>query len=278
MTLAFYGAGMLGSAMIRQLLRRGEQVRVWSRTPQKAQALEMYGAKAFTDPVETARSAERIHCCLNDDASVDAVIDAALPGIATESPIVDHTTVLPQRVAERAERLAGAGYMFLHAPVFMGPPMALEATGVMLTSGDSAVVERLRGALEMMCSDLRYTGERAEDAAIFKLMGNAMILAVVGGLNDTFRIAEQQGLTREQAYALFEYYDPSGQVKGRGKRMAVEEYDALWTVDMAHKDATLMQGAAHHERLPVIDAIEGLLRNVSDRGLGKLDLAAVAQR
>jgi 3-hydroxyisobutyrate dehydrogenase-like beta-hydroxyacid dehydrogenase len=47
---------------------------------------------------------------------------------------------------------------------------------------------------------------------------------------------------------------------------------------MAHKDATLMQGAAHHERLPVIDAMQALMRNVSDRGLGELDLAAVAAR
>jgi 3-hydroxyisobutyrate dehydrogenase-like beta-hydroxyacid dehydrogenase len=47
---------------------------------------------------------------------------------------------------------------------------------------------------------------------------------------------------------------------------------------MAHKDATLMQAAAHHERLPVIDAVEALLRNVSDRGLGALDLGAVAAR
>jgi len=39
-----------------------------------------------------------------------------------------------------------------------------------------------------------------------------------------------------------------------------------------------MQAAAHHERLPAVDAVEALLRNVSDRGLGALDLAAVAQR
>ena len=278
MTVAFYGAGMLGSAMVRHLLLCGIDVRVWSRTHEKAQALEAYGARAFVDLAETAHGAERIHCCLNDDASVDAVIDGALSGIAHESPIVDHTTVLPQRVAERAQRLSGSGYTFLHAPVFMGPPMALEASGVMLVSGDAALVERLRAALEIMCSDLRYVGPRVEDAAIYKLLGNAMILAVLGGLNDMFRIAEQQGLTREQAYTLFEFYDPSGQVRGRGKRMVCEDYTPTWTIDMARKDATLMQGAAHHERLPVIDAMEALLRNVSDRGLGELDLSAVAAR
>jgi 3-hydroxyisobutyrate dehydrogenase-like beta-hydroxyacid dehydrogenase len=160
----------------------------------------------------------------------------------------------------------------------MGPPMALEATGVMLVSGDASLVERVRADLEAMCSDLRYAGERAEDAAIFKLMGNAMMLAVIGGLNDVFRIAEMQDLTRERAYALFDYFNACGQITGRGKRMMHEAYEPLWTLDMAHKDATLMQAAAHHERLPVIDAVEALLRNVSDRGLGKLDLGAVAAR
>jgi len=277
-TVAFYGTGMLGSAMVRAMLQRGVAVRVWNRTAAKAQSLEAFGATAFADPAETARGAQLVHCCLNDDASVDAVLDAALGGIASESPIVDHTTVLPQRVVERHKRLSDAGYSFVHAPVFMGPPMALTATGVMMTSGDPAIVSRVRPALEAMCSDLRHVGNRPEDAAIFKLMGNAMILAVVGGINDVIRIAEVQGLTREQAYALFDFYDPSGQVRGRGRRMARGDYEAMWTLDMARKDATLMQAAAHHERLPVIDAMEGLMRNVSDRGLGGLDLAAVAAR
>jgi 3-hydroxyisobutyrate dehydrogenase len=277
-TVAFYGAGMLGSAMVRAMLARGTTVRVWNRTPQKAAALEQYGAQAFTDPAETAHDADRVHLCLADDAGVDGALDAALPGIARGSPIIDHSTVLPQRVAERAQRLTGDGYAFLHAPVFMGPPMALEAKGVMLTSGDASLVERVRADLESMCGDLRYVGERPHDAAIFKLMGNAMMLAVIGGLNDLFQIAEVQGFTRHRAYQLFEFFNPCGQIAGRGKRMSEDAYEPLWTLDMARKDATLMQAAAHHERLPVIDAVEALMRNVSDRGLGNLDLGALAAR
>jgi 3-hydroxyisobutyrate dehydrogenase len=278
MSVAFFGAGRLGSAMVRAMLRRGVVVRVWNRTAQRARALEEYGASVFTDPAQAAQGAEFIHLCLKDDASVDAVIEASLAGISTGSPIVDHTTVLPQRVVERAHLLADAGYSFVHAPVFMGPPMALEARGVMMASGDPAAFEHVRVALEAMCSDLRYMGARPDAAAIYKLMGNAMILAVVGGLNDIMRIAEVQELSREDAYALFDFYDPSGQIRGRGKRMAHGEYEPLWALDMAHKDAVLMQGAAHHERLPVVDAMEALMRNVSDRGLGELDLGAVAAR
>lgn len=277
-TVAFYGTGMLGSAMIRSMLARGIAVHAWNRSAVKAQALEADGARAFTDPAEAANGVDRIHCCLRDDASVDAVLDAALPGIAADSPIVDHTTVSPQSVVERRIRLAQNGYAFLHAPVFMGPPTARESQGVMMSSGDAALFERLRPALAGMCSDLRYLGERPDAAAIYKLLGNAMLLAVVGGINDVLRIAEMQELSRPQAYALFDFFSPSGQISGRGRRMADNDYSPTWTLDMAHKDALLMQIAAHHERLPVIDAMEALMRNVSDRGLGDLDLAAVASR
>jgi 3-hydroxyisobutyrate dehydrogenase len=277
-TVTFYGTGMLGSAMVRAMLRRGLTVHVWNRTAAKAQALEADGTRVFTDPAQAAGGAQRVHLCLSDDASVDAVLDSALPGIALECPIVDHSTVLPQRVAERVARLEESGHALLHAPVFMGPPMALERTGVMMASGNLPLFARLRAALEAMCSDLRYLGERPDLAAIYKLMGNGMILAVVGGINDALRIAEEQGLARAQAYELFDFYDPAGQIRGRGKRMANNEYDPLWSVDMAHKDAVLMQAAAHHERLPVIDAMAALLRNVSDRGLGDRDLGAVAER
>jgi 3-hydroxyisobutyrate dehydrogenase len=277
-TVAFYGAGRVGSGMIRAMLKRGIAVRVWNRSAAKAHALESAGARAFTDPAETAHGADRIHLCLRDDGAVDPVIDAALPGIAKASPIVDHSTLLPERVAERVGRLGKAGYSYLHAPVFMGPPMALAASGVMMTSGEPALFERVRGALAAMCSDLRYLGERPDTAAIYKLMGNAMIFAVVGGINDMLRIAEVQDLSHEAAYRLFDFYDPCAQIGGRGKRMTSGDYDPSWSLEMAHKDALLMQAAAHHESLPVIDAMEGLMRNASARGLGDRDLAAVAQR
>jgi len=264
--------------MIRNLRRHGTDVRVWNRTYEKAVALQDSGATAFADAAEAARGAARIHLCLRDDAAVDAALDAALPGIAPGTAIVDHSTVLPQRVPERAERLRAAGFVFLDAPVFMGPPMALEASGVMMASGARATFDALRPALEPMCSTLRYLGEREDAAAIYKLMGNAMILAVVGGINDMLRIAEERGLTRTQAYELFDFYDPGGQIKGRGRRMAEQAYEPAWTLDMAHKDAQLMQAAANHERLPTIDAIESAMREASARGLGDRDLAAIAAR
>src|SRR5512138_628687 len=110
--IAFFGSGLLGSGFTRALLRRGEQVSVWNRTHARAQALEQYGAKAFTDPAEAARGATRIHLSVSDDAAVDDILARANP--AADAVIVDHTTTSTAGTLARAERFS----RFVHAPVF----------------------------------------------------------------------------------------------------------------------------------------------------------------
>ena len=275
-TIAFYGAGMLGSGFVRTLCRNGHTVHVWNRTAQKAEALADCGAIAFTDAAACAQGASRIHLCLADDLAVDSTLDAMRGGLAKNATIIDHTTVSIAGVLAREVRLCKAGYEFLHAPVFMGPPQAHDGTGTMLVSGDQSRIARLQAALSEMTGTLRNVGPRVDAAAIYKLMGNAMILAVIGGLADVLSISREHAFTPEQAFALFDFYDPSGQIAGRGKRMFFDDRLVTWTLEMARKDARLMQAAAAHP-LPVIDAVTTLLSRGIEQHLGSQDLAAVAR-
>ena len=43
--IAYLGLGLLGTNFVRAMLRRGEAVRVWNRSAEKARALEAEGAK-----------------------------------------------------------------------------------------------------------------------------------------------------------------------------------------------------------------------------------------
>lgn len=268
---------MLGSGFVQALCRRGISVRVWNRTFERAQALERFGARGFASPAEAAAGAQRVHLCLRSDESVDSTLDAALSGIQAGTPVIDHTTVLPAAVQPRHDRLGARGIPFLHAPVFMGPPNAAAATGLMLASGPLDTFERVRPALEAMTGKVWYLGERGDLAAVYKLMGNSVILGLVGTLADMFAIGEANGLTREEAYRLFEHYDPSGQIAGRGKRMSQRDYEPAWTIDMARKDAALMLQTANEDELPIIAAVERVLRAAMERDLQDRDLAAIAR-
>jgi 3-hydroxyisobutyrate dehydrogenase len=277
-TIAFYGAGMLGSGFVKSLRRQGFDVRVWNRTFAKAQALEAAGATAFEDAAEAARGADIVHLCLRDEHTVDAALAAAMSGIAKRTPVVDHTTVAVDSVAPRAQRLHEAGLRFLSAPVFMGPANAEAATGTMLASGPQPLYAELEPHLAKMTGKLKYFGENWERAATYKLLGNAMILAVIGGINDVLRIGDARGLTPPESYEIFSIFDPSFQIQGRGKNMAAGNFTPAWTLEMARKDAQLMQAAAHGEPLPVIDAVEAALAQAEARGLGAHDLGAIASR
>src|SRR5688572_19555023 len=137
--IAYLGTGLLGSAFVEAALARGDQVTVWNRTAAKAEALRSFGAVVATNPAEAVRSAVRVHLVLRDDDSVDEVIAQCQSGLSPDAIILDHTTTLPVRTAERSARLQAAGIRYLHCPVFVGPAAARQAGGIILAAGPRAL-------------------------------------------------------------------------------------------------------------------------------------------
>ncbi|MFM8910740.1 MAG: NAD(P)-dependent oxidoreductase, partial [Gemmatimonadota bacterium] len=170
--IAFLGTGRLGAGFVEAALGRGESVHVWNRTRTKAEPLAALGATVYDTPAEAVRGVSRVHLVLQDDASVDAVIEALRPGLGADVTIVDHTTTRPDLTASRAARLSAAGVRYLHCPVFIGPPGARKAEGVMLACGPRAWFDAVHPALTRQASRIEYLGERPDIAAAFKLAGN----------------------------------------------------------------------------------------------------------
>lgn len=278
--IAFFGMGLLGSNFVRAWLSRGEQVRVWNRTEAKARALEPHGAQAFTAAAEAARGAERVHLSLSDDAAVDDVLEAARPGFAPGVVIVDHTTTSPSGARARAERWSERGVEFLHAPVFMGPQNALEASGIMLASGDSGRVERLRPALEKMTGRLIYLGPEAERAASFKLLGNLFLMFMTAGITEVLTLAKGLGVKPAEAAALFDVFNPAVTLGARVKRaLAADFATPSWELSMARKDARLMLEAGEHGGAPLamLPAIAATMDRFIERGHGHDDWMVIAK-
>lgn len=265
--IAFFGTGLLGAGFVRALLRRGEVVHVWNRTTEKARALEAYGARAFDDPAEAARGAERIHLSLSDDTAVEEVLGRA----KFEGVIVDHTTTSVDGARARASRLP----KFVHAPVFMGPQNALESTGMMLVSGERARVDPLRPHLEKMTGKLLDLGELPERAAAFKLLGNLFLMFVTAGLAETFTLGRAFGIPPREAAQLFEHFNPGLTLGARIDRMLGGDVKkASWELAMARKDARLMLEAA---QLPMLPAIAARMDALIAEGHGKDDWTVLAK-
>ncbi|HEU4611608.1 MAG TPA: NAD(P)-dependent oxidoreductase [Kofleriaceae bacterium] len=278
--ITILGAGLLGSGFARALRRKGHDVRVWNRTPAKAQALAADGIVVATDPAEAVRGAERVHIVVSDDAAVDSVLAAAAPGLASGALVFDHSTTSPGGALARTNSWRERGITFVHAPVFMGPQNALESTGIMLISGDRAIVQRVSPMLAPMTGKLVDLGPRIEQAASFKLLGNLILMAFTAGFTDFLALAKALGVTPAEAGTLFDHFNPGPSLAARYRRMTEAAYDQpSWELAMARKDARLMQEEAARANLPLImvPALAQLMDQMIERGLAHADWTVVGK-
>ncbi|MES2124968.1 MAG: NAD(P)-dependent oxidoreductase [Gemmatimonadota bacterium] len=278
--IAFLGTGLLGANFVRAFRRRGESVQVWNRSPAKARALAEIGAVAFDDPADAVRGADRIHITVSDDAAVDDLLERAAAGIGKDCIIVDHTTTAPGPTAARVRRWADRGIRFQHAPVFMGPPNALDGSGTMLASGDKTLFETLKPALEPMTGKLVYLGPDPVRATTIKLMGNLFLVALSAGLADMYALGDAHGVSTDEALQIFEWFNMATMAQGRSRRMRDGDMSQpSWTLEMARKDVRLMNEAAAEggAQLTVMPAVAALMDRLIAEGHSGEDFMTIGR-
>jgi 3-hydroxyisobutyrate dehydrogenase len=278
--IAFLGTGLLGANFTRALLQRGEQVHVWNRTASKAKNLEVFGAIAFDQVAEAVKGANRIHLTLSDDQSVDEVLESASAGFKPGVVIIDHTTTSANGATKRSGYWKNKGYSYIHAPVFMGPPNALEGTGVMLVCGDQQVVHELEPILSQMTGKLVNLGEAPEKAAAIKLLGNLFHISLTGGISDLITLAGSLKVPASELGKLLELLNPGVVAQGRLKKITSNTFDQpSWELSMARKDARLMmeQAASTQDSLMVVPAVAKKMDAWLDKGRGKNDWTIISQ-
>ena len=274
--IAYLGTGLLGSAFAEAALRRGDQVTVWNRTPDKARALEAVGARVAATPAEAVRGAERVHLVLTDDAVVNDVIAQLRPGLGAAAIIVDHTTAQPVLTAERSHRLNAVGVHYLHCPVFIGPAMARKAQGTILVSGPTALFDAVKDGLQHQAARVEYFGERPDLAAIYKLCGNAFLIGVGALVADLFAIGRGAGIAPLETLKPLDFLNLAAVVAGRGKSMASGDFTPSFELAMARKDVRLMIETAAATPLAVLPGVAARMDTLIAEGHGARDMGVLA--
>jgi 3-hydroxyisobutyrate dehydrogenase len=278
--IAFLGTGLLGANFTRALLKKGENVNVWNRSTEKAKALEAYGAKSFNEVIDAVHGADRIHLTLSDDQSVDEVLEKASANFKTGVIIIDHTTTSSPGAAKRSAYWKKRGFNYIHAPVFMGPPNALEGTGVMLVSGDQLLVKILEPELSRMTGKLWNLGEQPEKAASIKLLGNLFHISLTGGIADLLTLADSLNIPATDIATLLEALNPGVVAQGRIKKITSNTFDQpSWELSMARKDARLMieQANSTHKTLMIIPAVAKKMDAWLEKGHAKDDWTIISK-
>jgi 3-hydroxyisobutyrate dehydrogenase len=276
---AFLGTGLLGSNFVKALLNKGDQVQVWNRTVSKAKELELFGANAFSNAADAVKGADRIHLTLKDDASVNEVLQAASSEFMPGAIIIDHTTTSKEGAIQRTNEWEEKGFLYQHAPVFMGPINALESTGFMMVSGNDTLIDKLQPELSKMTGKLLHFGSEPGKAAAIKLAGNAFLVCFTAGIRDTLALSKALDISVTELFTLFNEWNPATMLQGRLKRMTSGDYSQpSWELNMARKDTGLFIKAAEGKTdLAVIPSIAELMDEWIEKGYGNNDWTVIAK-
>lgn len=278
--IAVLGTGLLGAGFALRLLDNGQDVVVWNRTASKTEPLVQAGATAAASPAEAVDGAERAHLVLTADTAVDAVIEAAMPGLSRETWLVDHSTCSPDGVARRYQVLRAEGVRYVPAPVFMAPSNAREGTGLMLLSAPDDEAALLTPALQTMTGKVWHVGARPELAAIYKICGNGVLITTAGLMGDLYRIGQHNDLSPDEIDALFDHFQ-LGPIFPRigGRVQAAPDMKTSFALSMARKDIRLMIEAADgRDRLAVLPGVADAMDAAIEAGDGDSDFAVYPWR
>jgi 3-hydroxyisobutyrate dehydrogenase/2-hydroxy-3-oxopropionate reductase len=190
------GAGRMGLAMLKHLVRHGYPVTVCDLDPKQCEAARTAGAEIAASPAALGKAADFVIVGVGYDDEVNEVVLGAnglLDAMPKGSIIAVSSTAAPETVKALDARARANGIDILDAPICRGRFAADEGTLLALVGGKPEVVEHSRPIYACFCSDIAHLGEVGY-GQVGKAMNNLLLWINAVGLIEAGRIAESTGI------------------------------------------------------------------------------------
>jgi 3-hydroxyisobutyrate dehydrogenase len=275
-TVALLGTGTMGAGMARNILAAGLPLRVWNRTPAKAEPLAEAGAKVAADAREAVAGADVIVTMLYDEQSVADCIESVE---ATEGTVWIQSSTVGVEGAERLGRLAAdRGLVYVDAPVLGTRKPAEDGTLTVLASGPDEAAERCAPVFDAIGVRTLWLGTAGAGSRL-KLAANLWVGTIIEGVSEALALATGLGVDPQQLLDVLKggpLDAPYVQLKGAAM-LAGEFSPAAFRLAGAAKDFGLITEAARNAGLDlaVAEAIARRFAHGVDAGHGDLDMSAL---
>ena len=159
--VGFIGAGMMGSGMIRNLIKAGFDVSVYNRTKEKAMELESDGAVVVDSIADCVENKDVIITIVGYPEDVESVYlspDGVIKNASANTLLIDMSTSTPV-LAERIYTEAKKNKMeSIDAPVSGGPMGAANGTLTIMAGGDPESFKRAAPYFDAMGKNITLCG------------------------------------------------------------------------------------------------------------------------
>ncbi|MEX3790634.1 NAD(P)-dependent oxidoreductase [Paraburkholderia sp. BR13439] len=281
MDIGFIGLGEMGAAMVANILKAGHQVRVWNRSPEKAQPLAALGAQVVATPAE-AFAGDAVFSMLADDAALREVITASLLEHAPRGLIHANMATISVALAEElATAHASRGVHYVAAPVLGRPDVAAAGKLTIVAGGPAESIDRIQPIFDVLGQKTWRIGSLPQQANVMKLAANFMLGAAIESLGEAAALVTGHGVGMQDfldviTSGLF----PGPVYSGYGKLIAEQRFEpALFKARLGLKDVRLALAAADAVTtpMPVASVVRDSLIEAIAHGDGEKDFAVLGQ-
>ena len=253
--IGFIGLGRMGRPMASNLCKKGFELLVYDVNPQALAAFGQSRATSAAAIADIARGCDIVITMLPSSAHVEAVVlgpDGLLAGGRPGQLIMDMSTIDPNTTDSLAEHASEQGMSLVDAPVGRLASHADRGESLFMVGASAKDFNRVLPLLQAMGTTIHHCGEVGTGIRT-KLVNN--YLAVVScQLNaEALALSQRFGLRLEKTLEVIDGTTAfNGQLRlNWATKVLKGDISAGFTIDLAHKDLSLILDAANKAKLPL---------------------------
>lgn len=278
--IGFIGLGVMGEPMAENLLNKYKELYIYTRTPDKAQALIEKGAiwcDSISDLANQCNVIITIVGLVSDVQDVYLGKSGLINSCKEGTILIDMTTSSPTVAKEIYDKAKAKNIYVLDAPVSGGDVGAKNATLSIMVGGDENIFNECLPIFETLGKNIVYQGE-AGSGQHTKMVNQIVIAGNMLGMIEALVYAKQAKLDIEKVLqSISKGAAASWQLDNNAPKVIKKDYSPGFYIKHFLKDIHIAQDEARKQALdlPGLDLVESLYASLLENGYGNLGTQAL---
>ena len=278
MKISFIGTGLMGFPMAKNLLQKNLDLKIFSRTLEKAKPLGQLGGKIINSLGKTVIDADIIFTMLTDDDAVEKVLGDIefLNNLKPSSTVIDMSSIKPKIAIKYGKLLKEIKINYLDAPVSGGTIGAEEASLAIMVGGEQKVFDNVFDLLKIM-GNPTLVGPIGS-GQISKLANQIIVGVTIGAVAEAITLCEKAGVDANKFIQALSGGFADGKIlQNHGKRMIEKDFSPKGKVSTHLKDMNniLECASGFNTELPISNLIQSMFKSLVDNGSSNDDHSAL---
>ena len=193
-TIGFIGAGNMGLPMVKNLIKKGFQVKVYDINPKITKKLEKDNIKSVNNLRAVANNnfiisilpdTQNVESVFNTDTGINSYLK---PGTI----VVDMSTISSSSAIEIGKKLQKEQIEFLDAPVSGGVRGAINANLSIMVGGRKEAYKKSLNVLSSLGENIIYAGKLGM-GQVFKMCNQIMVGSHIQAMCEAFALCKSKG-------------------------------------------------------------------------------------